>query len=155
MRILTLLFCLVLVQSCQNDDDIICYGDPIPLNIMFIELTDSDGNNLIENGTFIKDEIKTSFNGYYNTSPFFENEPGLQNLIAITVVGNPGDNTYEIELSNSITDTLILNLTEEIFGEAPCISSRFNVNTANYNGFDENFEVVDDWGYRLTIVKDL
>ncbi|WP_298237346.1 hypothetical protein [uncultured Algibacter sp.] len=153
MRYFILLFCFLLVQSCKTNDDIICYGDPIPSRIVFINLVDNDGNNLIENGTYNSDDIEVTFNGYTNPDPFFKNNPEFENLILVTVVGNEGDNTYEIQLSNSTTDILSLNLSGEFIGSEACGSIFFKPNTAHYNGIAQTLEDFDTWNYLVTITK--
>lgn len=155
MRILTLLFCLIFIQSCKNDDETCDYAlyDPVALRTVFIKLVDTNGNNLIENETYNSNNIEVSFNGYTNTSPFFENTPELENLIAVTVIGIEGDNTYEIKLNNTITDTLILNLDSEILGNEPCTSTYFTINNTSYNNTNQTVEDLNNWNYLITVVK--
>lgn len=153
MRYYIALFCLLVLQSCKTNDDIICDGDPIPLRIIFINLVDMNGNNLIENGTFDSDEIEVSFNGYSNTSPFFVNNPELENLIAVTVTGIVGNNAYEIKLSSSITDTLLLNLDSETLGTGPCSGTYFTINSASYNNVTQTVEDLNNWSYLITVFK--
>lgn len=153
MRVYHLLLALLILQSCKTNDDVICNFDPIPLKNVFIKLVDTNGNNLIENNTYIKSDIQVTFNGFTNTNPFFENIPKLKNLIAVTATGNEGDNNYEIKLSSTKTDTLILNLTENILGSESCPYSIFTVNTANYNGITQNLEDFYSSDYLITVIK--
>lgn len=157
MKPFTLLFLSFLFfAACNNDDDIDC--PPIPattpiMNSLFIELVDEEGNNLIENDTFNGEEILIRFNGFEIRPVVFDDVPGIENLIIINLIGSEGDNTFEIQLSESEIDTLILNLTL-IPATMPCGSSFFTLNTANYNGIDQAIENFMDDSI-ITVVRPL
>lgn len=153
MRVSVLLLAILILQACNTNDDVTCDGDPIPLRLLFINLIDAEGTNLIEAGTLNYEDIEVEFNGFINPSPFFKNDPKFENLIIVTVVGNEGNNSYKIRLSNSETDTLILNLSEEALGSGPCSYSGFTINSASYNGIDQTVEDFDSWNYLITVTK--
>ncbi len=141
---------ILLLQSCKTNDDIIC-GDPIQFGNAFINIVDNNGNNLIENGTFNSDDIKVTFNGYTHTRPFFENSLKFENLIFVTVVGEEGDNEFKVQLSDSISDNLFLNLNKEGF-YGPCGSAFFTLDSATYNGVLQTIEDFDG-DYLITVKK--
>ena len=134
-----LLFPIILLNGCETDDDINCaLFDPAP-QLFFIELLDNEGNNLIENGTFNANDIVVRFNDFEFTQVVFNEVEELQNLISISLLGDSGDNTYEIVLSETETDTLVLNLSVE---RQTCGARFFNLNTATYN--EEPQTIIED-----------
>lgn len=148
MKKFTFIFAILLCFfNCKEDN--LCYGDPFEISL-FIEIIDSNGNNLITNNTFSSENIITRFNGYENKSPVVESLLDKENLIQVDVIGIEGDNTFEIQLSNSITDILIMNISNEIT-DPPCSTTIPTLNSVSYNGIDQtlkNFE-----GYLITVVK--
>lgn len=147
MRLLLSLLCLLCLLSCEEDNK--CEGDPFFQNL-FIEIIDSDGNNLISNNTFKPSEIIiTDSNGYSMINPV-QNIPNRGDLIVMVVYGNQGNNSFEIKLSDTITDTLVMNVSNEIT-EGPCSVNISTLNSVAYNGVNKalnNFE-----GFLITVVK--
>ena len=98
-----MIFCNLCLCSCKTDDDndIDCaLFDPANSNL-FIKLIDSDGNNLIENNTFIADDIKILFNGYTMTNVVY-NKIGQEKLIYFSLIGGAGNNTFEITVPDKL-----------------------------------------------------
>jgi hypothetical protein len=94
-------------------------------------LNDEDGNNLIENGTYKREDIKVTSNG--NLRGEVSSDPEFDTLILIVFSGGAGDVNYEIVLNESETDMLRLNLS--ILEERGfCRPSDYEVNTALYKG---------------------
>ena len=149
VKLFSFLLCLVLLYSCSSDDDLVC---SINSNNIFVKLVDNEGNNLIENETYLADEIVVRFNAAYEfTNVVFNEVEGLENLIAINIFGEQGNNTFEIQLSDSETDTLILNLNKEII-DGPCGNVYYILNSVTYNGNDEIPEDFDG-DYLITVTK--
>ncbi len=153
-------FTLVLLfLSCGGSDDnnpcSFPHGvviDPIVQSI-FIELVDNQGNNLIENGTFLAEDITAEFNGFLITPVVFTEIEGLENLIALNFVGSGGETTWLINLNEQETDTLVLDLTLNV-GE--CGFSTYTLNSAFYNGVEQtltaDFDIAGD--ARIRVVRE-
>ncbi len=151
MKSYLILFCICCFISCKNDDkqEIDCaLFDPF-IPSLFIKLIDSDGNNLIENNTYKADEIKVLFNDYTYSNVVFNDVQGIENLIVLNLIGVDGENTLKIQLSNEVTDTLILNLTAE---SHICDWTFFKLNSAIYNGVLQELEDFNG-NYLITVVK--
>ncbi|MGZ0015535.1 hypothetical protein [Yeosuana sp. AK3] len=151
MKYFSLLVCFLCLFSCKNNDkeDIDCaLFDPFIANL-FVKLVDSEGNNLIENNTFIANNITILFNGNTFTNVVFTNVPGLENLMALNLIGVDGNNLFEIKLSDKETDTLIMNLTTE---SKVCGLTFFKLNSVTYN---ETFQTLENFNgnYMITVVK--
>jgi hypothetical protein len=148
-----LLLCFLLF-SCNSDDndEIQCITiEPIS-STLFIELVNAQGENLIENGTYVTEDITIDFNESTFANVVFTDVPGLENFIGINIFGEDGDNTFEINLSGTEVDTLVLNLTREETG-GPCSQTVFELNTVTYNGESEELQ---DFGgdFLITVVKE-
>ncbi len=151
MKSFLIVFACLCLFSCKNDDEpeIDCaLFDPFISNLS-IKLIDSEGQNLIENNTYIADDITVLFNGNTYTNVVFNDVQGIENLITLNLIGLDGDNTLKINLSQEISDTLILNLTAE---SQICGWTFFTLNSANYNGV---FQQIEDFNgnYLITVVK--
>lgn len=150
-KIALILFLLLFVLSCKNDDDneVDCSVlDIAPPNI-YIELVDGDGNNLIENKTYIADNITITFNDFVIENVVFKNVPSIKNFIALSVFGNEGDNTFDVHLSDSETDKLTLNLSR---AQVICGVTLHTINEARYNGKTQTLKDFNG-NYLITIVK--
>lgn len=135
-----LLFVLLLSLFGCNDDDKEdpCFPngfviDPLVRNF-FIELVNADGENLIENGTFKRDEIELRYKESQITGVVFESVAGLENVITMNLFGDEGDNVFLVDLSASVTDTLTLNLTKTV---TECGIADFSLNSATYNSMEQ------------------
>ena len=141
--------------SCANDDnepEIACdLIDAISSNL-FIELINTEGENLIENGMYNPNDITIDFNGNTFTNVVFTEVEGIQDFVAVSIFGDDGDNTIEIRLSETETDTLVMNLTR-METEGPCAQFVFQLNSATYNGVSRELQ---DFGgdFLITVVKE-
>ncbi len=153
-----LLFVLLIsVFSCNdNDKEDLCFPDgvivdPIVRNF-FVELVSTDGENLIENGTFKSNEIVLRYKESKITGSVFENVEGLKNVITMNLFGDDGDNTFLIDLSMSVTDTLVLNLTKTV---NECDIADFSLNSATYNGLVKTLLPFNEHGdsEKITVIK--
>lgn len=138
--------------SCQSDDDINCTSEPAFSPAVFIELVNVQSENLIENGIYIADDITIGFNESTFTNVVFTDSPQIANFIGLNVFGEDGDNTLEINLSDTETDILVLNINREQTG-GPCSQSFFTLNSVTYNS--ESKELQDFGGdFLITVVKE-
>lgn len=142
---------LCIIASCSKDEKetIDCALFDPAISNLFIKLVDAEGNNLIENETYIADDITVLFNDYLYTNVVFNDVEGIENLITLNVIGNDGDNTIKIQLSSEETDTLILNLTAE---SEICGWTFFSINSAIYNDIILTIEDFNG-NYLITAVK--
>jgi len=142
---------LCIMASCSKDEKetIDCALFDPAISNLFIKLVDEEGNNLIENETYIADDITVLFNDYLYTNVVFNDVEGIENLITLNVIGKDGDNTIKIQLSSGETDTLILNLTAE---SEICGWTFFSINSAIYNDIILTIEDFNG-NYLITAVK--
>ena len=147
-------FAFIMLLSCGKNDDITssldgeCVGiiDTAPPGIFYIELVDSIGNNLIENGFYDRTKITTKLNGDefdYQTLRSNENSD-LENLLVVSTIGNEGDNRWLLTLSETDVDTLDFKMSNEMIrhlsdGSLFC-GDRFILNSASYSGANIVFE---------------
>ncbi len=140
--------------SCANDDndpEIACDLIQAIGSNLYIDLVNGQGENLIENGTYNPNDITIDFNGNTFTGVITGVE-GIQNFVTVGVFGDDGDNTLEIRLSDTETDTLVMNLTRSETG-GPCAQFVFQLNSAIYNGVSRELQ---DFGgdFLITVVKE-
>jgi hypothetical protein len=151
MKYLSIIICVLCLTSCNNHDkeEIDCALFDPAISNLFIKLIDAEGNNLIENETYIADDITVLFNESTYTNVVYNDVQGIENLIILNLIGIDGDNTVKINLSNDITDTLILNLTAE---SEVCGWTFFTLNSATYN---DEIKTIEDFNgnYLITVLK--
>lgn len=150
--------CLLLsffLFSCNTDDNDAEVACPLEIPVfanLLIELVNAEGENLIENGTYIPANITIDSNGNTLTNVVLTNVEGLENFIAIGLSGEDGDNTFEINLSGTETDILVLNISREEIGDL-CPQTVFELNAVIYN--DVSKETQDFGGdILITVVKE-
>ncbi|MFS4468916.1 hypothetical protein [Maribacter sp. 2210JD10-5] len=135
-------------KSCNSSDGIDCALVDCAAQGFSIVFVDSDGTNLIENGTFSIADITISKNGKqlgFNASE--------ENQIFFEVAGQQGENIYEITLSESRTDELILDLNRTNSG-SECCSPFFDVNSASYTNSSNVLIETDSFIVEFIIVID-
>jgi hypothetical protein len=114
----------------------------------------AQGENLIANQTYIADDITIDdvTNGYTSSGVVFTSVSGIENFIALGIYGQDGNNTFEINLSETEIDTLVLNLTRSETG-GPCSQFIFTLNSTVYN--DESISIQDFGGdFLITVIKE-
>lgn len=115
-----------------------------------VELVDSEGTNLIENGTFKAYEIMVSINGgeEYN-GVFYLNDTDIK----VFVFGENTPQIATIKLNENTIDTLELNLTIE---KNQCNSIQYLFKSAIYNGQlqEIDFSIESEYYPRITVVKE-
>ena len=141
MKRIVILALIILMGSCKQDDDNTdcSLAIPEPPAQLFINLLDQNGENLLENGTFLASEIFIRSGSTIFTDVVSTENPTLANLIGLNIFAEAGDNAFEIVLSDSQTDILILNLDIETV-EGTCPFTRTLLNRATYNGIVEPIE---------------
>jgi hypothetical protein len=150
-NIYTFILLSFVLFSC-NSDDVDCTSEPIFNGAIVIELVNVDGENLIENGAYNAEDITIAFNDSLLTGVVTTDLPEIANRIVLNIFGEDGDNTFDINLSDTETDELVLNLTREATG-GQCSQFALTLNTALYNS--ETIELQNsDVGYLMTIVKE-
>ena len=149
MKYLSIIICVLCLTSCKNKEEIDCALFDPAISNLFIKLIDAEGNNLIENETYIADDITVLFNESTYTNVIYNDVQGIENLIVLNLIGINGDNTIKINLSNDITDTLILNLTTE---SEVCGWTFFTLYSATYN---DEIKTIEDFNgnYLITVLK--
>lgn len=135
-------FVLIVLFSCKTNDDpsskcqgIIDFGIP---SIFLIELVDSEGNNLVENGYYTEEQITVRLNGAILSEDLINTtHTEMQNVITLFPVGNEGPNQYLIELSETDTDTLDFTLEfieiERLSEGSLYCGTRAALSSVNYN----------------------
>ena len=149
-------FVLFSCNSDDNDPEVACLRtSPITNGNLYIALVNAEGENLIANQTYIADDITIDDlnSGTTASGVVFTGVQGLENLIGMGIYGEEGNNTFEINLSDTETDTLILNLVREEFGDI-CPVSLLIPTAAIYNGEVVEIQEDTDIGYLITVVKE-
>lgn len=150
MRNFIIFLCFLSIWSCKTDkDDIDCSLYDFESRSLFIKLVDTEGNNLIENETYNADDIIILFNDYEIKNVVVKNVESINNLVVLNLIGTAGDNEFNIKLSNTEIDNLVLSLTAE---SAVCGYTFFKLNSVNYNG---NNKIIEDFkgDYLITVIK--
>jgi len=142
-------FVLLLMMSCgSNDDGVDCSLVDCAFQRFTIELVDELGNNLLTNGTYNNDEVTVTKNG---TPLFFGSS--TSEAISFQVRGEVGQNTYEIQLGETETDTLVLTLSGEDI-RTGCCGPYFPITMIVYNGEELEGEIDPDFYFgKITVVK--
>ncbi len=152
-KILRFLFLSSLIVSCSKSEDPLdseCQGiiDTAPPGVFYIELVDSIGNNLIENGFYMRSQITTKLNeeDFDHQTLISYEDSNLENLLVVYPIGKDGDNRWLLNLSETDVDTLDFNMSSEDIryvsdGVLFC-GGRFVLNSASYNGKNINLEEI-------------
>ena len=157
--ILTLLTIFYLTISCKNDSDP-CTGveSDIISQIMVVEITDVDGANLIENGTYNAKSIYTELNGSKIIPAVYDEIelPGLpeelKNVVIIQVFDSGPDdqNSMAIFLNDQEVDMLSMQLAVQRTG---CSGTFYDILEVTYNQEKIIYEDLNNNFYRITVVK--
>lgn len=143
-----LILTLFLFNSCTNNnqDEIDCrLFDPV-IQHLLVELVDENGINLLENGTFDKETIKIRL----NSAEFQATKLDIfENSIAIQLL-EQGAKTYEIVLSETETDTLVLDLS---IREQICGFQFYNLDKAIYNGEAQTIIFENNSDPKIRVIK--
>ncbi|QLG45495.1 hypothetical protein [Costertonia aggregata] len=126
INVISIALLFLFLISCREVESIDCSLVDCAFQTFSITFVDGDGNNLIENGTYTINDIMVSKNG--DQLSFNASE---DNKILFETAGQQGDNIYEIKLSESRTDVLILDL-DRRDSRNECCGPFFDVNNAIY-----------------------
>ncbi len=132
-RIIFLLFSLLPLVNCSESPELQCVCQGLEISLVYVN---SEGVNLIENGTYDFDTIKV--NSRRNQLAFTSDR--TQNELVFQVIREEGETSYTIDLNGSETDTLILNVTLDTNEDNCCPSDMLN--SAVYNG--QNQEIINE-----------
>ncbi len=146
-KLIFLGFLLIFLVQCDNSR-VECANVSCLAQSFAIELLDGNGTNLTTNGTYSLEEIKV-FKGENQVN---ENSSNSDNVIFIFISGMEGENTYQISLNNSETDTLILSLITNSRG-GDCCGPYFTIETATYNGNVVDIISAESGIDKITVVK--
>lgn len=140
--------------ACSTDDDgeVQCRETPVQNRFVFIELVNADGINLLENNTYIADDITIDYGESTIVNVVNNDVPGFENLIALMIFGEDGDTIFRIKLSETVEDILKLNLTLTT-SEGECPSLITTLNAITYN---DVLQVPEDFfeDLKITVVKE-
>lgn len=143
-----LLFALTLISCSSNDDEIDCSLVDIAPQIFFIEYIDNDGNNLLDNGIYLQEEVEVTVDGEIMGEVYSNSEGTFLIIYELNAVQR-NESDYVIKLSSTETDVMQLEFSEKI---GICGSHLYNVERALYNG--EEMELENYFGNeKITIVK--
>lgn len=136
-KIIALLLVLLLFVNCNKKDPCEEYGIPGPgraagtsISILYLN---AEGTNLIDNGTFLKTNIKISGNlGEIVTFNSTDIEKGTN--LAFTPALEEGNQSITITLNDTITDTLDINLIKVLEGNECLTYTYYDFTSVLYNG---------------------
>lgn len=140
---------LVVLGACQDKDDATdCALVDCAFQSFTIKLLGPEGNNLITNGTYDPKDITVTKNGKL----LFTGSSSMDS-ITFEIQGKVGLNTYEIQLSPTETDTLVLSLSGENIRKG-CCGFDFPIDSVLYNGTaQETITEGDVYFMTLTVFK--
>ncbi|MCR8667374.1 hypothetical protein NO995_06765 [Aestuariibaculum sp. M13] len=152
MKIFSLFLGLFILLSCNSDSDengIDCSSITIVPPSILLKITNLTGDNLIEKETYISNNITIEFNNDLYKNVVNQNFENFKNLINIPLYGTDMEREYKINLSETETDILNLNVS---FKEGACGIKIATPNSATYNG---NTVTIEDYNnnYLITVVK--
>lgn len=153
MRALCLFSLLLFLYACDlgETEEVDCSAVSCAVDSMTLVLIDADGNNLIENGTYAREEIKVYVGGYERGGVPVNSE--FDTVITIILSGDAGTVDYHIILNETEKDSLQLNLSILSDG-GPCCPPDYEINAAFYNGTEQ--EIIRNETYpfeQLVVVK--
>lgn len=143
------LFLAIIIISCSsNDDEIDCSLLDIAPQLFFIEYTDEEGNNLLEDGTYVHEEIEVTVNGVVMGEVYTLNAKTFLIIYEYGQLQN-NESEYLIKLSPTETDIMQLDYSQKA---GLCGTHIYTVERAVYN--DEEMELENYSGNeKITVVK--
>ncbi len=152
MKISSLLLSLFILLSCNSDSDengIDCSSITIVPPSILLKITNVTGDNLIENETYIANNITIEFNNEIYKNVVNQKVENFKNLINIPLYGSEIEREYKINLSETETDILSLKVSLK---EGACGITITTPNSGTYNGNSITFEDYNK-NYLITVVK--
>lgn len=140
----SLLFLMTCDKEIEDCSAVSCLAQTITL-----EVVDSEGADLIENGTYPIEHISVA-KGENEVNAY---QDALATGVQFFLSGTEGENIYTLTLNDAETETLVLNLSIANPG-SECCSPIFEIDDATYNG--STIEVINENNvYKIIIVKPL
>jgi hypothetical protein len=153
MKVKTSFYYLLLIFglfSCDDDAGplVQCAAIDYAIPGLLVEITDINGTNLLDNGTYNTAEVKVVI-GDTNFSRIMEGEDGtVINILLSNAINNKD---AQVILSTTETDILRVQLTQNTTG-FPCFFPIFKVEEARYNGIDLTVEQLP-FNQKVSIIK--
>lgn len=144
----TLLFVVTLISCSSEDDEIDCGVIDMVPEVFFIEYLDNEGNNLLDNGTYIHEEIEITVDGEVVGEVFTNTEETFLIIPEFNAV-QKNESEYLIKLSPTETDVMQLEYSEET---GICGHHIYTVENAVYNGEDMELERYGG-NEKITVIK--
>lgn len=140
-------FILLFISSCKIDDGLDCALVNCADGQLFsIEFLDSEGVNLIANGTYSLEAITLTS----NATQLDLIELNANDYVNFILVEKSGETTYTINLTTSEMDSFVLDLSQTSTG-GDCCGPNFQINNARYNG--DSKEIVQlEYGFEKIVV---
>ena len=134
--------------GCNDDNGNDCALVDCAFQSIFIEFVDTNGINLIANGTYEQAKIVVTKDGVQVNS-----NRSTSDTLYFEINGEVGENTFEIKLNDAETDILILDLSGENI-EPGCCGPYFPITQILYNGQEQEGESDDALYFeKITVVK--
>lgn len=155
-KLIAFLAFLCVLVSCSDNDPCDGFVPDVLTQFLFIELVDTNGNNLIENGTYSLNEIFTERNSDRFPAIIYTEEvdfipANLHYNIEIGVVGNNGSNNlWSIDLSDDETDTLRMDLS---IASQDCNGTFYQINEIVYNNQTLPVQDLGENRFQIQVVK--
>lgn len=145
---LTFLFALSLMSCTSKEDEIDCSVLVIAPQFFFIEYIDEDGDKLLDNGTFVHEEIEVTLDGVVMGEVYTHSE---ESLLIIYEYGDLQTNNsdYIIKLSSTETDIMQLQYSQKA---GICGTHIYTVEKAVYNNVEMELENYMG-NEKITVVK--
>ncbi|MCM4158680.1 hypothetical protein DHB64_02080 [Antarcticibacterium sp. W02-3] len=123
--------------SCNsNDDEIDCSLIDIAPQLFYMEYIDEDGNNLLDNGTYDREEIEVTLGGVVMGEVYTHPEKSFLVIYEYGQLQN-NENDYIINLSSTETDIMQLEYSQK---SGICGTFIYTVEKAIYNGEEMELE---------------
>jgi hypothetical protein len=134
--LLTFLFALSLISCTSEDDEIDCSVIDIAPQLFFIEYLDEDGNNLLDNGTYVPEEIEVTLDDVAMGEVYTHTEESFLIIYEYGGLQN-NESDYIIKLSSTETDIMQLEYSQKA---GICGTHIFTVERAVYNNVEMDLE---------------
>lgn len=148
---------MVVVISCKKKDSCDNFTLDLIQQTLVVQIIDSDGNNLIENGTYDATEVFTERNGdirkpvVFNETELPDLPEELKNVIIVDLFDSkPEGKIIKIHLNDDEIDILSMDL--KVLSEG-CSGAFYEILEIIYNQETVLYEDIGNNYYIITIVK--
>ncbi|GMN09722.1 hypothetical protein MTsPCn9_17650 [Croceitalea sp. MTPC9] len=167
-KIVLYIAAFTLILSCSTDDGNPCAlpeGSSVDVvtQSIYIELVDSNGANLIANGTYNGLDITAEKDGFiirpvvFDETQFLSLPDSVKDIIVLQLFGDEGENTWLLNLNDNETDELVINLKHGVPDQ--CGLFLLEAQAISYDGVSQDivpfavFESDPLINYKITVVK--